>query len=316
MTLPRYRSGASAMGRFPYREVHHEAALRALRTSIASTYQLSLELAQFPLEVLLRGVGEVGPVALCAGDGHLITHTNGAAASQGVRPGMSLRVAQAFCPDLAGLNRNLAAEHQALAELVHFLALGRHHCEHPSLESRAEVSTKPFTLQVSGHLPPGQVDPGPMLKRDLRALGYRGTVSHAAPFARGPLRAQRDAGLRGAGAVPGGGEWGSHLHLPWTITKRHDLNFALQRLEADLGLAAQAAGQDVSWLQVCLVSERGGRMHHGVEHIPAGAWRRAMSELRACVHRESALRVSALELRAGLAGRILPAGMRPSTVLQ
>ncbi len=316
MTLPRYRSGASAMGRFPYREVHHEAALRALRTSVASTYQLSLELAQFPLEVLLRGVGEVGPVALCAGDGHLITHTNGAAASQGVRPGMSLRVAQAFCPDLAGLSRNPAAEHRALTELVHFLALGRHHCEHLALESAAELSASPLTLLVSGHLRPGQMEPGPLLKRDLRALGYRATVSHAAAFARGPLLAERDADLRGAAVLAGGGEWGSHLSLPWTITKRHDLNFALQRFEADLGLAAQAAGRDVSWLQVCLVSERGGRTHHGVEHIPAGAWRRAMSELRACVHREPALRVSALELRAGLAGRVLPTGVRPSTVLQ
>ncbi len=316
MTLPRYRPSASVPGRFPYREAHHEATLRALRPGVSSTYQLRLDLPQFPLEVLLRGAGEVGPVALCAGDGRLITHTNGAAASQGVRPGMSLRAAQAFCPDLAGLDRNPTAEHQALADLLHFLALGRHHGEHLSRDSGAALPLSPLTLQVSGHLQPGRVDQAPLLKRDLRALGYRATVSPAVSFARNPLWVDRDAGPRGAGVRLNGGEWASHLHLPWTITKRHDLNFALQRFEADLDLAVQAAGRDVSWLQVCLVSQRGGRMHHGIEHIPAGAWRRAMSELRACVHREPILRISELELRVGLEGRFLPEGVRPSAVLQ
>ena len=59
MTLPRYRSGPASLGRFTYREAHHAAALEGVGPEPGpALYALRLELAQFPLEVLLRGVAD------------------------------------------------------------------------------------------------------------------------------------------------------------------------------------------------------------------------------------------------------------------
>jgi hypothetical protein len=305
MTLPRFRSGSPATAHFRYREAHHEAALRRVQPANAGGFQLRLELPQFPLEVLLRGTGDGVAVALCEGDTRVITHTNGAAASHGVRPGMSLRAAQAFCPELAGLFRSPAAERQALAELTHFLALGRHHVECVPAHSDAWAATGLFALRVSGYSRSTAGEPGQALKRDLRALGYRATVLAGMSQPLATVRMPPALPLHEA-TTHVGGEWCSHLHLPWILTRRHDINFTLQRLEADLGLVLQVSGREVDWLQVCLISERGGRVHHGVEQVAAGTWKRAMSELRARVHREPGLRVGAMELRAGL-GEPVPA---------
>ncbi|MBM4228841.1 MAG: hypothetical protein FJ164_14045 [Gammaproteobacteria bacterium] len=315
MTLPRFRSGSSSQGYFRYREAHHEAALRGVQPADTGGFQLRLELPQFPLEALLRGTGDGVAVALCADDTRVITHTNGAAASHGVRPGMSLRAAQAFCPELAGLLRDPAAERQALAQLTHFLALGRHHVECVPADSDAWASTGLFALRVSGYSRSTAGDPAQALKRDLRALGYRATVFAGTSRPLATVRMQPALNLSEP-STRVGGEWCSHLHLPWLLTKRHDINLALQRLEADLGLALQVSGREVDWLQLCLVSERGGRVHHGVEQLAAGTWKRAMSELRARMHREPGLRVGAMELRAGLGEPVPAAGARRHEGLQ
>lgn len=317
MTLPRFRSGAPSLVHFKYREAHHEAALRSLRPALHGVYQLTLKLPQFPLEVLLRGMGEGVAVALCEGAGRVITHTNSIAASQGVRPGVSLRAAQAFCPELAGLGRNPAAEQEALADLTRLLALGRHHVECVPAAPDAWACPDPLTLRVSGFFQPGQGgEPGTVLKRDLRALGYRATVAASTPLPPATLRAQPVHPSHESGTVPAGDEWCSHLHLPWALTRPHEINFALQRMEADLGLALQASGREVDWLQVCLVSDRGGRVHHGIEHVAAGTWKRAMSDLRARVYREPGLGVTAMEIRAGLGVSLRSSGLRARAGLQ
>lgn len=312
MTLPRYRSGPASLGRFTYREAHHAAALKGVGPEPGpALYTLRLDLAQFPLEVLLRGVADEGPVALCDEEGMLLTHTNGAAASHGVRPGMSLRAARTFCPDLVALVRNPAVEQRALAELVDLLALGQHHAEPVPAESGSGVA-----LRITGHLRPGQPDPALTLKRELRTLGYRTAVLPALPRRPGPAPLGSAGHARVQDSSVAASELRSRIVLPWAATRPREITVALQRLEGDLSLAMQMAGRDVRWVQISLISARGGQMHHGFEQAAQGGWKRGMSELRARLHREPGLEVAAVELRAGLGERHAATGSRLRAGLQ
>lgn len=259
----RYAGGeAAAYLRAPARDAR--ADLRA--DSRAEHCLLRLQVPQFPLRVLLRGVVDAPPCALVTDDGGVarIWLAGAAALRRGVCNGIDLRTALALCPELQVLARDPAREQRVADELsAWWLALG---CRELPDPSRLMPASRSFPAAMVGAVVHGagrsagsttreQAEGGDLdlvlvapraacltvrLQHDLRALGFRVRLEDITPGPGewDPVSAQRCAARQRPGLQAD--TLDTELVLPWPARSAQALHVAVSCLFDGLRVHAQA----------------------------------------------------------------------------
>lgn len=251
--------GAHLIMKSVERAVHHAADSR-WRRAVPSLPALLMRLPQFPLEVVLRGVEPAPPCVLAeagAPDARIL-FANAAAASLGVRAGMSAKAVRVFGPEIRRLVRNAAAETQAGTQLVRWLqALGYHVHAGQCADGALDVHAVSHDGRAAALLP--------QLRRELRVLGYRATLTPMPALNPQAVPAPLAAARRAAG-----GTFSASIELPWSLARPGELYPAVGRLLEELRILGSAEQMPLKWIQWTFQQVSGARDHHVFALDPPG----------------------------------------------
>ncbi len=233
----------------------HQAALAAPRRAVTAAVGVKIQIPQFPLEVVLRGV-EVAPPCVLAEDGesHVLC-ANAAAAGLGVRSGVPLKAVTALSPDIHVLRRDLTAEQQVCAHLAQWFHAAGYDAQfgaHAGLEIWLNCGTTPAIEALQAQL-----------RRDFRALGLRAYLAESIPLVTA-LPASQFVRMAPS-ASRADANFSSRLSLPWPTRRPRELYTAVGRLLADLRVISDARQASVRWVQWTFQHSNGICDHHLLE---------------------------------------------------
>ncbi len=251
MTSDKKRPSSSFPSIPSYTLSAYQAALAPPRR-VATEPGIKIQIPQFPLEVVLRGLELAPPCVLVEDGASQAQSVNAAAAGLGARRGMPLRAVTALSADIQVLRREPAAELQVcthLAQWFHALGYDAQFSARAGLEIWLNCVAAPASESL---LAP--------LRRDLRALGLRAYLTEAIPLLTA-LPASRL--VRMAPSVSRvDANFSSLLTLPWPLARPRELYTTVFRLLEDLRVISEARRAIIRWVQWTFQHSNGTRDHH------------------------------------------------------
>jgi hypothetical protein len=229
----------------------HQAALAAPRRAATEAVGIKIQIPQFPLEVVLRGV-EVAPPCVLAEEGASSVLCANAAAGLGVRSGVSLKAVSALSTDIHVLRRDVAAEQQVCAHLAQWFQAAGYDAQfgaRAGLEIWLNCGATPVVESLLAQL-----------RRDLRALGLRAYLAETISLVTALPASQLVRMAPSASRADA--NFSSSLTLPWPLARPRELYTVVCRLLEDLRVISEARRASVRWLQWTFQHSNGTRDHH------------------------------------------------------